>query len=172
MGVALQSLGTGLSIASAVRHGATGARIATAGHTARKETRGMIRWLMLACGAAMLAGCVSPTYPAYPTPIYPPPYVTQPPYAVQPPGPVPLYPTPEPRQEVAPPPEDVEAPVGVPEPAPEFMPEPDPPEAANPVAPIVPTPEIAVPSPPPSAGPGADVLQGFRPMRGQTRPGI
>lgn len=140
-----------------------------AGNAARKGIRGMIRWLMLACGAATLGGCVSPSYPAYPTPIYlPPPYVIQPPYAAQPPGPVPLYPIPEPRREPMPPPEDVEAPVGVPDPMPEL----EPPAAATPVTPTAPVPDGPAPSPPTQAGPGADALQGFRPMRGQTRPGI
>ncbi len=165
MRVALQSFGTGFSIVSTARHGTT---TAMAGPAARKGTRGMIRWLMLACGAAMLGGCVSPSYPAYPTPIYlPPPYVIQPPYAAQPPGPVPLYPVPEPRPQPAPPPEDVEAPVGVPEPLPEPAP-----AAEVPATLPAPVPEGAAPAPPTQAGPGADVLQGFRPMRGQTRPGI
>lgn len=163
MGVALQGFG----IASAFRRGANGTARAVAGRTARQDAGCVVRWLTLACGAAMLAGCVTPSYPPYPTPLYlPPPYVAQPPYFAQPPyaaqpsSPVPLYPAPEPRRETAPAPEDAEAPVGVPEP----MPEPEPPAA--------PTPEAAAPTPPTPAGPGADVLQGFRPMRGQTRPGI
>ncbi len=148
---ALQSFGAGLGM-----HGA-------------KQGRRRVRWLMLAGAVAPLAGCVTPSYPPYPTPLYlPPPYVIQPPYAAQPPGPVPLYPLPEPRRQAAPPPEDVEAPVGVPE----AVPEPEAPAAANPVTPAAPVPDGAAPSPPTQAGPGADALQGFRPMRGQTRPGI
>lgn len=134
-------------------------------HGAERGRRG-VRWLLLAGAVAPLAGCVTPSYPPYPTPLYlPPPYVIQPPYAAQPPGPVPLYPLPEPRRQPAPVPEDVEAPVGVP-----ATPEPEPP-AAYPTAPTAP-PDDAVPSPPNQAGPGADALQGFRPMRGQSRPGI
>lgn len=149
----------GFDTASALRRGAT----MTAGRTARRGVNRMIRWLTLACGAAMLAGCIAPSYPSYPAPLYlPPPYVTPPPYAAQPSGPVPLYPMPAPvpRQEALPPPEDVEAPVGVPD----LAPEPEPPAAL--------APDSAAPSPPAQAGPGADALQGFRPMRGQTRPGI
>lgn len=130
----------------------------------------MIRWPMLACGAALLSGCVSP-YPPYPTPFYlPPPYVPQPLVEAPRSGPVPLYPVPEPRRE-APPPEPLEQTDIVPDPMPESLPEP---EAANPVpeTPAAPAPDIVVPSRPQDR-PGADApLQGFRPMRGQTRPGI
>lgn len=144
----------------------------------RGEGRCMVRWLTLAGGAALLAGCVAPPYPPYPTPLYlPPPYVAQPPYAAQPPvalpqsGPAPLYPAPEPRREAAPTPEISVDPLPDPEPVPESTPEAEAPAASNP-APAAPAPE-AVPPPPTQAGPGADApLQGFRPMRGQTRPGI
>lgn len=132
-----------------------------------KRGRNVIRWLVLAGGAAFLAGCVSPPpYPAYPPLGYlPPPYVAQPPVVAPQPGPVPLYPAP--RREAAPAPEISVDPLPEPDP----VPEPEAPSAAIPETPAAPVPDAA-PPPPTQAGPGADVLQGFRPMRGQTRPGL
>lgn len=145
---------------------------------ANSETHGteggrrMIRWLTLAGGAALLAGCVAPSYPVYPAQLYlPPPYVAQPLFPAPQPGPVPLYPAPAPRQEAAPTPE-ISVDPRTDEPEPEPAPEPAP-EAASPAAPTAQVPETVAPPPSSQAGPGADApLQGFRPMRGQTRPGI
>lgn len=126
----------------------------------------MIRWLTLGLGMGLLAGCVSPSYPSYPTPLYlPPPYVVQP--YIEPPraGPVPLFPTPDPRPEPLPAPEALDNPSLEVEPPP--LPEtetatPSPAPVENPITP-----------PRRQAVPGNEApLQGFRPMRGQTRPGI
>ena len=124
----------------------------------------MIRWLTLGLGMGLLAGCISPSYPSYPTPLYlPPPYVQ--PY-IKPPraGPVPLFPAPDPRPEPLPVPEALENPL------PEIDPSPPETEAATPPAAPV---ENPITPPRRQAGPGNEApLQGFRPMRGQTRPGI
>lgn len=128
------------------------------------------RWLALICGLVPIAGCVSPyqaTYPSYPMPLYvqPPPYAASPApppvYETPLPAPVPLLPTPEPTPQPMPP--EPDPPVTVLEPAPESE------------TPAVPPPEVVAPPAPPAgrADPGADTpLQGFRPMHGQTRPGI
>jgi len=140
-----------------------------------KGWRMIRRWPMLALGTALLAGCVSPYYPVYPnypTPLYvmPLPYVSQPVVQTPLPAPVPLLPAPE----------------RIPEALPELAPAPDAsmaapePEAEPPpdtAAPATAAPESAAPAPPAppaaQAGRGDDApLQGFRPMRGQTRPGI
>ena len=87
MRVASQSLGAGLRTHST------------------KGSRRLIRWVTLAGGAVLLAGCVSPPpYPNYPPQGYlPPPYVAQPPVVMPPQaGPVPLYPAPAPRREAMP----------------------------------------------------------------------
>ncbi len=129
------------------------------------------RWLTLGSGAALLAGCVSPYYSAFPSPVYAPapPYIAQPspqPFVAAPyPAPAPLYPAPLPRPEPSP---------AFEEPAPlDLAPEAD---TALQVEPNPMPPGTAAPGAPPSTaqvGPGLDApLQGFRPMRGQIRPGI
>ncbi len=134
------------------------------------------RWLVLASGAALLVGCASPyrvVYPNYSAPNYfppspdvlPSPYVIQPPIERPWPAPAPLYPAPEPM-----PAPEATIPEQTPEPFEPFA-EPSPEPAPGFLAP----PEPAAPArpPPTRAEPGADApLQGFRPMRGQTRPGI
>jgi len=128
--------------------------------------------LALGSGTALLAGCISPYYSAYPPPVYglPPPYATQPAIGAPLPAPVPLQPLPQPRPEPLP---EFDPPAALPEPAPNpdtaLQPAPDP------DAPGLDAPEVPAPAKPPirQAEPGADApLQGFRPMRGQTRPGI
>lgn len=121
----------------------------------------MIRWLTLSLGAGLLAGCVSPSYP---TLLYlPPPYVTQPFIERPRAGPVPLFPAPSPRPEPAPEALEIPVPETEPQPLPEV-------EAATPSP--APTENPTLP-PRPQAGRGNEApLQGFRPMRGQTRPGI
>jgi hypothetical protein len=125
------------------------------------------RWLTLGLGAALLAGCVSPYYAPYPAPLYvqPPLYDSQPAVPAPLPAPVPYYLTPETRPYPAP----------EPLPAPELVPDPTPDPEPSPMAPSAGEPEAAVPPAPPAAqaGRGAETpLQGFRPMRGQTRPGL
>ncbi len=132
-------------------------------------------WLALGPGAALVAGCVSPYYSAFPPPVYSPPpsYGVQPSYGALP-APVPLYPALRPTPEPAP---EAEAPAAVPEPVPETMLSPGP--TAEPEAPLQPAPdakaaETVTPSgrPTTQAAPATDApLQSFRPMRGQTRPG-
>ena len=119
-------------------------------------------WLALGVGAALLSGCASPYYSAYPVPVYVPPqsYVIQPAFQAPLPAPVPLYAMPRLRPEPVP---TLEPPTTFGEPTPglEATPEPEPspamPHAAAPAA-----------RPAVQAGPGTDTpLQGFRPMRGQ-----
>ncbi len=153
-------------------------RAVSGGARVRNRVRYCI-WLTLGSGAALLAGCVSPYYSAFPPPIYSPPpsYGAQPSYGALP-APVPLYPTLKPLPEPAP---QAEAPAAVLEPVPETMPSPElaPGPVAEPDAALQPAPDsrapgIATPSDRPAtqAGPATDApLQGFRPMRGQTRPG-
>lgn len=146
-------------------------------------------WLVLGPGATLLAGCVSPYYSAFPPPVYAPPpfYGAQPSYGALPP-PVPLYPTLQPLPAPAP---EAEAPAAAPEPAPESMVSPGLSPGLSPALPSGSVPEPALDSalqsapdskapeaiapsgrPATQAGPAADApLQGFRPMRGQTRPG-
>jgi len=137
---------------------------AVAAASGRRE-RMIARWVILGLGATPLAGCVSPYYATYPAPldVQPPLYAPQPAVQAPLPAPVPYYARPETRPDLAPLPE--------PTPVPEFSTETEP-SAAPPSAAA---PEIEVPRTPPAAqaGPSSESpLQGFRPMRGQTRPGL
>ena len=127
-----------------------------------------VGWLTLTLSVAALTGCTLPYYAAYrnyPPPVYvPPPYAAQPPIERSWPTPYPLFPSPEVRQEPAPMRDDSVTVLELP-PLPDPIETPFPETAAPP----------SLPSRPPGiqAGPGNDApLQGFRPMRGQTRPGI
>ena len=137
------------------------------------------RWLPLGAVLASLTGCVPPYYQqpypsSYPTPLLPPPYVSQPGIEPVPQssvdtlgrGPTPLLPAPLPPPEPEPAPLS-EGPAAEPEPLPQAEAAPD----AQP-SPATPAP-LERPAAPPAATAAPDgpsPFQGFRPMRGQTRP--
>ena len=118
---------------------------------------------------ALLTGCVNPYY--YPMPTYVPPAYYQ---RLPPPEPWPSLPPLLPSPELAPQPEPRATELPRFEP-PQFEPE----TVPEMPAPVAPAPSLPPESPPASAppraetGPGANVpMEGFRPMRGQTRPGL
>lgn len=170
------------TVSPAAGHGGTAllGQAESGGAKVRNRVRYCV-WLAIGPGVALLPGCISPYYAAFPPPVYSPPpsYGVQPSYGALP-APVPLYPMRQPTPEPAP---EAEAPAAVPEPEPEpetmlspgLAPEP----AAEPDAPLQPAPDPKAPEtvtpsgrPATQAGPASDApLQGFRPMRGQTRPG-
>lgn len=145
------------------RHGFTATGAATAMTRAPRRRSG----LALGAAAALLSGCAVP-YPQ-PTPSYQVlPYVPTLPYSTGPtfeelrPGPLPLLPEPVPRREPAPLADPLPDPlVAAPPPEPEPEPAPSPPAAL--------TPRNAPGGSQAEQGANAP-LQGFRPMRGQTRP--
>ena len=140
--------------------------------------RGMNRAAVPAVlGALLLGGCVGPAYEPGPYPLQyyqpyryesPPPagYRTRP---LPPPEPLPGA-RPEAAPEAAPETGPIPL-IEMPEPTPD-QPQPErPAEATPPPASSAPGPAPVVQAPPPSPGAGSNVpLEGFRPMRGQTRP--
>ena len=128
----------------------------------------------------LLAGCVAEPYqPSYYPPRYYQPYSYSPPPATEyrprplPPS-VPLTgPQPEPQPEPAPgsAPETGPIPlIEMPAPSPEGAPSDQPADSTSP-APNTPSAPPVAQGPGPASGPGSNVpLEGFRPMRGQTRP--
>ena len=136
-----------------------------------------MRVVVAFAAASLLAGCVQPAYlPAGPIQLqpYPPPvtYQTSPGY--RPPLPPPAgfaYPEPAPLDDPLTPP------IGETVPSDESGPIPlqDMPASVPSAASASPAEPTATPAPapqkPPTSGPGSNVpLEGFRPMRGQTRP--
>ena len=132
-------------------------------------------------GALLLAGCAAPQYQPYYPPAYDQPNryepVRPPEYRGEPlPSPRPFPPEARPEAPPEPGPESgpiplIEMPPPTPEnPAPDRPAEASPPSAPSPAATAEPPPP-PVAHAPPASGPGSNVpLEGFRPMRGQTRP--